>query len=491
MHSRRPLRHIWSWLAFLAVAALVASACGQKAGVHLAAGGGGGSGSNGDLSAGESGDATGTGEVGGGTGGGGAGGTSGGSSGVASGSRSGTSGASGTQSGTSGGSTAGGGAATGGAGGTSSGSTGPGNSTGVTDDTILIGIHAPATGAGAPQQSFDAGKDQYFQFIGKTINGRQIKVVFEDDGYNPGQAVAACKKLVQQNKVFLLVGGGGTDQIVACAQYANSVGVPYLAEGVTEAGVSKLQTYFAESMTYRAQGVLLAQYIKSIGKTKVAMVRGDTQNFEDAHTGFINAAKQQGLTVVADDAIAKDADAATASSEAQKICSSVPPTDIPNLVVYPLMSPKIFISFANAAASQRCFPRYAGIGITLGLNVVAQTVCPSGAFSNGATFFSPFPGLDKIDQMDPDFHKKYANGDDIGLALWGADKLLAFQLKAAGRNLTRESFIQSVLGKTFDTGVYPVADFTKSRFGGTATHVLKANCNTQQFETESIFKSGF
>src|SRR5438094_227600 len=260
MHPRRPSRRIWSWLAFLAVAALVASACGQKAGVHLSAGGGGaggGGGENGDLSAGGPGGDSGTGT--GGTG--------------------------------SGGSTLGG--STGGSGGTSGGgAAGPGNSTGVTDDTILIGIHAPATGAGAPQASFDAGKDKYFTFIGKTINGRQVKVAFEDDGYNPGQAVAACKKLVQQDKVFLLVGGGGTDQIVACAQYAASVGVPYLAEGVTEQGLDKLQSYFAVSMTYRAQAKLLAQYMKNVLKvTKVGMIRGNTANFDDAHAAFLAAAQ--------------------------------------------------------------------------------------------------------------------------------------------------------------------------------------------------------
>ena len=48
----------------------------------------------------------------------------------------------------------------------------------------MIGIHAPATGAGAPAPSFDQGKSKYFDFIGKTINGRQVKVEFLDDGYS-------------------------------------------------------------------------------------------------------------------------------------------------------------------------------------------------------------------------------------------------------------------------------------------------------------------
>jgi hypothetical protein len=123
-------------------------------------------------------------------------------------------------------------------------------------------------------------------------------------------------------------------------------------------------------------------------------------------------------------------------------------------------------------------------------------VCGSQALKNGATFFSPFPGLDKIDAMDPNYQKTYqaqnnTAGDDIGLALWGGEKLLAAQMQAAGKGMTRQSFVSASLGKKFSTGVYPDVDYAKSRFGGTAVHVLKANCGSQKYDTESTFKSSF
>src|SRR5438105_3629889 len=266
--------------------ALVLVACGQKSGVHLGSdNGAAGSSQNGGAvtGAGPGAASAGAGVVGGAAAGGGA--VSGVAAGVGGTARA------------PGGGGAGAGAAGGGAtvAGPGAGAAAVGDSTGVTGDTIAIGIHAPATGAGAPAPSFDQGKDKYFSFIGPTVNGRAGRVFFEDDGYNPSQAVAACKKLVQVDHVFLLVGGGGTDQIVACAQYAASVGVPYVAEGVTEAGVNSLRSYFGESMSYKAQGTLLAQYIKRQGFSQVMMVRGNTQNFEDAHAGFIAAAKGVGL----------------------------------------------------------------------------------------------------------------------------------------------------------------------------------------------------
>jgi ABC-type branched-subunit amino acid transport system substrate-binding protein len=464
-------------LAIALAAAVTLAACGQKSGVHLASRNNAAAGSEGvaGVSAGDQGASAG----GQGAGGQAAGGATGAAAGGA-GATGGAAGAAGAAAARPGAGAAGGASAAGAAAGPS----GPGDSTGVAGDSIAIGIHAPATGAGAPAPSFDQGKDKYFNFIGPAINGRAVKVFFEDDGYNPSQAVAACKKLVQVDHVFLLVGGGGTDQIVACAQYAASVGVPYLAEGVTEAGVNNLKSYFAESMSYKTQGTLLAQYIKRQGFSQVMMVRGNTQNFEDAHSGFVTAAKGVGLTLARDDAVPKDADAQTMSSEAAQICGSLDARS-GKVAVYPLMSPKLFINLAGAAASQQCFPRYAGIGITLGLNVVAQALCPTGAFKNGATFFSPFQGLDAVDQVDPDFHKAYSNGDDIGFALWGAEKLLTAQLKAAGKDLTRQGFVAAIQGKSFNTGVYPVADFTQGHFGGTAVHVLKADCGRNQYVTEA------
>ena len=181
-------------------------------------------------------------------------------------------------------------------------------------------------------------------------------------------------------------------------------------------------------------------------------------------------------------------------TEAAKLCTHTNDAD----VVYPLMAPTIWINLAAAVKAQGCNPRWAGVGITMGLNIVAQAVCASGAIqTDQASFFSPFPGLDKADQIDPDYNAAYThyNGnaapDDIGFALWGAEKLLAAQLGAAGKDLSRQSFISAVNGKSFQTGVYPPVDFASTRFGGTAVHVLKIDCSKQQFITESMFKSSF
>ena len=61
---------------------------------------------------------------------------------------------------------------------------------GVSDTEIVIGIHAPVTGASPiPQTSFDVGKDIYWQWLAGSapdeLFGRKVRVVFRDDQFNP------------------------------------------------------------------------------------------------------------------------------------------------------------------------------------------------------------------------------------------------------------------------------------------------------------------
>ena len=64
-------------------------------------------------------------------------------------------------------------------------------------------------------------------------------------------------------------------------------------------------------------------------------------------------------------------------------------------------------------------------------------------------------------------------------------------LSAPGKDLSRQSFVAGVSGKTFTTGVYPTVNYQSGHFGGTAVHVLKIDCSSQQYTTEFVNKSSF
>ena len=386
-----------------------------------------------------------------------------------------------------GGGASGGGAAGGSASGGGARSGGPGDTTGVTDTTIKIGVHAPVTGAAAiPQKSFERAVGVYFDSVNRRggIHGRKVQVLFEDDHFDPNTARAKCKGFAEQEKVFLLIGGAGSDQIDACARYASATGVPYLSAGVHETRpglgpLSALNTYFALSLTYEQQVPLLARLVGSeFNGEKVALVVADNDSLNNFYN-IANSAvdKTAGSDFVLSRRIPKNTSSSDAATIATDICNSQAEAVVWNA------SPT---SLINVSKSMPCQVTFLGPGLTNGLNVVAQVGCPQ---LDGAQFYSPFPGMDVMRQ-DAQFVKAYreknggAEPDDIGAAIYGVEKLVGAMLEATGKDLSRQRFMSTIASvKRFNTGVYPSTNFT-SRFGGTAMNLLQADCSKQEYETK-------
>lgn len=442
-------------ITLLLAVSLLAAACGQKAGVHLASASGGL-----DSSSGAGDGAAAAGDSGAGAGG---------DAGSATGSGAAT-----------GGTTSGGSPAAGGSGGAGSvtgsgGAPGAAASTGtVWGDTIVIGIHAPITGAAPLPSTFQAAATLYADYINKKggINGRKIKIQVADDTYQPARATQVCNDLVKKNNAFLLIGGGGTDQVQACARYAESAGVPYLSAGVTENGLRSLKGYFAVSMSYKQQGAYLAGFIKKTfpeAAAKAAMVYSDTPNFKDAVDGF-TAAFGGSVKLLKLPRTPSSTDLANA---ARDLCTSGVK------VAYPLMAPKDWLQLVG---SQSCTFQWSGVGLTMGLNEVGQTGCrSSGDKINGSTFFSPFPGIDKATSLDPEFAEAVQgkNWDDIYAALWTIAKTTGELLRRAGPKLTRAGFVQTAANaQNVATGLNPPLNYSPgNHFGADSVHVLKLACS--------------
>jgi hypothetical protein len=293
--------------------------------------------------------------------------------------------------------------------------------------------------------------------------------------------------MAEQQKVFMLIGGGGADQIDACARYAAGIGVPYLSAGVHETrpglgALGSVATYFAASLTYEQQVPLLARVIASQFKgEKVAVISADNDSLNNYHAIVDSEIKKvAGSNVALSRRIPKKTDV-DAPAIATQICNSGAKAVVWNA------SPSGLI---NVSKSMTCQVTFVGPGLTNGLNIVATAGCPT---LDGALFYSPFPGLDKIDQMDPTFRPAYrqknnAEPDDLAIAVWGLEKLVGQMLQATGKSLSREAFMSTIAKtKAFNTGVYPATNFS-SRFGGSAMHLLEADCSgsSPQFRTVRV-----
>src|SRR6187401_3802518 len=60
------------------------------------------------------------------------------------------------------------------------------------------------------------------------INGRKLKLVVEDHGYDPKKAVLATQKLVQKDKIFAMVGTIGTPTSMASMPILFEKNIPHL-----------------------------------------------------------------------------------------------------------------------------------------------------------------------------------------------------------------------------------------------------------------------
>lgn len=102
---------------------------------------------------------------------------------------------------------------------------------GVTDTEIVIGTHQDLSG---PKSAFGiALRDGLKMSIDEAnaaggVNGRTIKLIVEDNGYDPDRAAKAVEKLVSQDNVFAVVAPLGTPTIVPTMPLALTRGALHL-----------------------------------------------------------------------------------------------------------------------------------------------------------------------------------------------------------------------------------------------------------------------
>jgi branched-chain amino acid transport system substrate-binding protein len=102
---------------------------------------------------------------------------------------------------------------------------------GVTASEIVLGMHTDLSGVAATYGvSSSNGVKMRFDEVNAAggINGRKIRLIVEDQGYQVPKAVQACNKLINRDKVFAFVAPLGTPMNNACFKEQFAAGVPNL-----------------------------------------------------------------------------------------------------------------------------------------------------------------------------------------------------------------------------------------------------------------------
>ena len=116
----------------------------------------------------------------------------------------------------------------------------PGNEPGITDTEIKIGHTNPYSGNLSAYGAIGKAIQAYWDMVNAEggINGRKINFISYDDGFSPAKTVELVRKLVEEDRVFLIFQLLGTPTNTAVQKYLNQRKVPqlFVATGASKWG---------------------------------------------------------------------------------------------------------------------------------------------------------------------------------------------------------------------------------------------------------------
>ena len=325
---------------------------------------------------------------------------------------------------------------------------------GVTKNEVLVGMSTVLSGPSVYLgTNFRLGSEAYLNRINEQggINGRKIRLIVYDDGYEPARTVVNANKLVKEDGVFCLLGDVGTPTTVAIKSFLMNEKVPLFAPFTgaesLRSPVSRYLLHYRASYNQEVEKFIegavdvlgfkkIAVFYQNdaygmavLDATKTALkkrglspkVTGTyTRNFEDVSRAFedIMVAKPQAVVM-----------AGTYSACAKFIVMwkrqyylKGQPKDLNPVFMN--------VSFVGADSLAAMLDKY-------GANVVVTQVVPP--FDNAG---AAYPA---IEEYLSTLSRYYPNQKPNFVSLEGylATKVFVEVLKKAGKDLTRESFINA------------------------------------------------
>jgi ABC-type branched-subunit amino acid transport system substrate-binding protein len=193
---------------------------------------------------------------------------------------------------------------------------------GVTDTQIVVGNSAATSGAYAPVGvPFNAGIEAYFKMIneGGGVNNRKIVFKHTDDEFDPVKGKAALTKLVEDDKVFAIVGHFGTPVVAATLEDLKSSGIPavYFATGIgqlyNDKAEGKDRGIFPVQPIYITEGqIMVARAVGDFKAKKIGVIYTSDDAGKDILSGVQAKAKELGAELVVQQVAAGATDVSSA-----------------------------------------------------------------------------------------------------------------------------------------------------------------------------------
>jgi len=163
---------------------------------------------------------------------------------------------------------------------------------GATDKEIRIGHTNPYSGPASSYGVIGKCEEAYWKSVNDRggINGRMVKFITLDDGYNPSKTVEVVRQLVEQDKVLCTFNTLGTPTNTAIHKYMNQKKVPmlFVATGASKWGKPKEFPWtMGYQPDYHTEAVIYAKHIlANVKDAKIGVLMQNDDYGKDYWEGF-------------------------------------------------------------------------------------------------------------------------------------------------------------------------------------------------------------
>ena len=321
---------------------------------------------------------------------------------------------------------------------------------GASDKEILIGGISPYSGPASAYGAIGKSISAYFDKVNAEggINGRMVKFISLDDGYNPAKTVEQTRKLVEQEEVLLLFQTLGTPPNSAIHKYMNEKKVPqlFVATGATKWGDPK---NFPWTMGYQPNyqsesKVFAAHILETKPNAKIAILYQNDDYGKDYLKGFEDGLGDKAKTMIVSKLTYEVTDP-TVDSQMVSLQSSGADT------FFNVTTPKFAAQAIKKAHELGWKPAHYLNSVS---SAVGSVLVPAGIEASTGIYTAGYikdptdPQFQKGKEWDDwvAYMKKYhptgAMNDNLNVYGYTVAQLMVQVLKQAGDNLTRDNIMK-------------------------------------------------
>ncbi len=335
---------------------------------------------------------------------------------------------------------------------------------GVADDRIVLGQSAPFSGSAAQLGlQFNLGAQLHFEAVNAKggINGRRIELQRLDDGYEPERCAANTRQFIGQN-VFALFGYVGTPTSLAALPLATEAKIPFFAPFTGAQALREPFNRYAVHVraSYFDETAAIVRQVTSVGIRKVAVFHQNDAYGKTGLEGVQRALQAQNLAPVAVGTVERNS---TEVAAALKDILAARPEAIVQIGAY-----KACATFIRLARQQGYAGNFYNVSF-VGTQALSDEL---GAMAKGVVVSQvmPFPYAPVIplsgDYLGALKDQRGVAPNYSGMEGFVAARVFTEALARAGRNLTREAFLNAVEGlQNLSLGGFPV-DFGPKKHTG-------------------------